>query len=170
MVAKEKEKEASKLKKKKEKRSYKANEKEDADALAGKQNEVPYSQARRCQQCTALQQCSKCSRRKSVGLQIETPHRARPIAASPAKIPHGPSHPHSDLLRAEGSGEWEVQHGKRRGAFQVCPVTEDHSGSILCCCCKSIVTLADTCMLGLYITGAHSDFMGHMLSHIPTCC
>lgn len=121
MVAKEKEKEASKQKKKKEKRSYKANEKEEVEAAAAvaKQGELHFAQQRRCQQCTALQQCSRCCRRKSGGLQIETLHRARPVAASPAKTPRGASHPHSDLLRAEGSGEWEVQHGKRRSAFQV---------------------------------------------------
>ena len=120
MVAKEKEKEASKQKKRKEKRSYKANEKEEADPVVAKQSEVPFTQQMRCQQCTALQQCGKCSRKKSGGLQIDTSHRARLIVVSPAKTPRGASYLHSELPRAEGSGEWEVQHGKRRGAFQVC--------------------------------------------------
>ena len=120
MVAKEKEREASKQKKKKEKRSCKVNEKEDVEAAVAKQSELQYLQQRGCQQCTALQQCNRCSRRKSGGLQPETPHRARPIVASPAKAPRRASHPHTDLLRAEGSGEWEVQHGKRRGALPVC--------------------------------------------------
>ena len=128
MVAKEKEREASKQKKRKEKRSYKANEKEEGDPSMVKESEVPFSQQRRCQQCTALQQCGKCTRRKSGGLQIETPHRARPIVASPAKTPRGASHPHSDLLRAEGSGEWEVQQGKRRGAFQVTRPLDETQG------------------------------------------
>ena len=128
MVAKEKEKEASKQKKKKEKRNCKALEKEEGEAAAAKQKELQWGQQRQCQQCTALQQCSRCTRRRPAGLQAETSLRMGPVVvSSPTKTPRAAGHHRSELARAEGSGEWEVQHGKRRGAPQVRLNHFDHS-------------------------------------------
>lgn len=117
MVAKEKEKEASKQRKKKDKKSFKPNDKEDGDAaLAKLPGEAGWVQQRRCQQCTALQQCSRCSKRSPTRSRTEAPLHIRPIPSSPLRTPHATSHL---LVRTDGSGEWEVQQGKRRGAPQV---------------------------------------------------